>query len=374
MADDANTLDLNLDLDYGPNLGTKTDYRIGAIGAGFIMRDVHLAAYGEAGFDVVAIASRTPEHARAAAKLRGIGRVHDDWRALLADPAVEIVDIAYPPDKQFEIVREAVNHAGHIKGILAQKPLATNLADAAEMVRLCTEAGIVLAVNQNMRYDQSMRALKTLLTRGYLGEPVVAQITMHARPHWQGFIEGYDRVAILNLSIHHLDAYRFLFGDPERILVSVRTDPRTAFPHSDGMAFYILEYADGLRAVGIDNCFTWADHGIEWRVEGTEGVAKGTIGWPDYPAGSPSTLDFLTKRRPDYWFQPRWPEQWFPQAFIGTMGQLMKALETGSEPEISGRDNLKTMALIEAAYRSAAEGRAVAPAEATADLGLEVRA
>ncbi len=371
MTDGSPNLDLglDLDLDYGPNLGAKTDYKIGAIGAGFIMRDVHLAAYGEAGFDVVAIASRTPENARATAELRGIGRVHDDWRDLLADPEVEIVDIAFPPDKQLEIVREAVHHADHIKGILAQKPLATNLTDAAEIVRLCEDAGIVLAVNQNMRYDQSMRALKTLLSRGYLGDPIVAQITMHARPHWQGFVQGYDRVAILNMSIHHLDVYRFLFGDPEKILVSVRTDPRTDFPHTDGMAFSILEYADGLRAVSIDNTFSWVDHGIEWRVDGTEGVAKGTIGWPDFPAGSPSTLDFLTKRRPDYWFQPRWPEQWFPQAFIGTMGQLMKALETGTEPEISGRDNLKTMALIEAAYRSAAEGRAVSPTEAGAEAG-----
>jgi predicted dehydrogenase len=210
-----------------------------------------------------------------------------------------------------------------------------------------------------MRYDQSMRALKTLLNRGLLGDPVVAQITMHARPHWQKFIEGYERVAILNMSIHHLDIYRFLFGDPESIFVSVRPDPRTAFKHQDGMAFSILEFRKGLRAIALDNCFSWVDHGIEWRVEGTEGVAKGTIGWPDYPAGSPSTIDFTTKQQPGYWFQPRWPERWFPQAFIGTMGQLIRAVEDGSEPELTGKDNLKTMALIEAAYRSADEGRTV---------------
>ncbi len=350
---------INLDLDYLPHFGGKTDYGIGAIGAGFIMRDVQLAAYNEYGFNAVAIASRTPANARAAAEQNGVGRVHDDWRELLADPEVEILDIAYPPDQQPGIIREAVEHADHIKGILAQKPLATNLRDSAEAVRLCREAGITLSVNQNMRYDQSMRALKTLLDRGYLGAPVVAQITMHARPHWQEFIEGYDRVAILNMSIHHLDVFRFLFGEPEKILTSVRRDPRTEFAHTDGLAMHVLEYEDGLRAVSIDNCFTWDDHGIEWRVEGTEGIAKGTIGWPDYPEGSPSTLDFTTTRRPGYWFQPRWEERWFPQAFAGTMGQLMKALEEGAEPELTGRDNLKTMALVEAAYLSAAEGRAV---------------
>jgi predicted dehydrogenase len=351
---------IDLDLEYLPQLGGKMDYRIGAIGAGFIMRDVHLAAYREAGFDVVALASRTPENAHTAARQNGIDKVYDDWRELLADPAVEIVDIAFPPDQQLEIVREAVRYSGRIKGILAQKPLAATLAEAAEIVRLCDQGGVTLAVNQNMRYDQSMRALKTLLKRGDLGEPIVAQITMHARPHWQGFLQGYERLAILNMSIHHLDIFRFLFGDPERIMASVRADPRTGFAHKDGMAFYILEFPSQLRAVAIDNCFSWADQGIEWRVEGTQGIAKGTIGWPDYPNGSPSTIDFTTKRQPGYWFQPRWDERWFPHAFIGTMGQLMRAVAEHVEPELSGHDNLKTMALVEAAYRSAEQGRAVA--------------
>jgi len=352
----------DFDLNTGPNLPAKTDYGIGCIGAGFIMKDIHLVAYGEAGFDVVAIASRTPANAQAAAAERGVGTVYDTWQELLDDERVEIVDIAFPPDQQLEIVREACKRE-HVKGILAQKPVAFTLAEAVEMVRVCQEAGKTLGVNHNMRYDQSMRALKTLLDRGELGEPVVAEIVMNARPHWQEFIKPYGRIALLNMSIHHLDAFRFLFGDPERILVSVRPDPSHDFPHEDGMAFYVLEYGNGLRVIGLDNCYTWADHRIEWRVEGTEGIAKGTIGWPDYPAGSPSTIDWTTRAMDGAWEQPRWEECWFPQAFKGTMGQLMRAIQDGTEPEISGRTTLGTMVLVEAAYRSAAEGRAVALVE-----------
>ena len=349
-------------LDIGPNLPPKTDYGIGCIGAGFIMRDVHLAAYREAGFNPVAIASRTPEHARTAAKQWQIPAVYDTWQELLDDPQVEIVDIAYPPDQQLEIVREAAKRP-NVKGILAQKPVAFTLGEALEMVRVADEAGVKLGVNHNMRYDQSMRALKALLDRGELGEPVVAEIVMNARPHWQEFIKPYGRIALLNMSIHHLDAFRFLFGDPDRIVASVRPDPSHDFPHGDGLAFYILEYGDGLRAVSIDNCFTWVDHRIEWRVEGTEGIAKGTIGWPDYPEGSPSTIEWTTRAMEGEWERPRWDERWFPQAFKGTMGQLMRAIQEDSEPEISGRTTLGTMALVEAAYRSAVEGRAVSPKE-----------
>jgi predicted dehydrogenase len=342
----------------GPNLPPKTDYRIACIGAGFIMKDIHLVSYAEAGFDVVAIASRTPAHARAAAEEHGIGTVHETWRELLDDERVEIVDIAFPPDQQLEIVREAAKRP-HVKGILAQKPVAFTLEEAVEMVRLCDEAGVKLGVNHNMRYDQSMRALKLLLDEGKLGEVVVAEIVMNARPHWQDFIKPYGRIALLNMSIHHLDAFRYLFGDPERIVVSFRPDPSHDFPHEDGMAFYILEYADGLRAIGLDNCFTWADHRIEWRVEGMEGIAKGTIGWPDYPEGSPSTIDWTTRAMNGEWERPRWEDRWFPQAFKGTMGQLMRAVQDDAEPEISGRTTLRTMALVEAAYRSGREGRAV---------------
>ena len=142
-----------------------------------------------------------------------------------------------------------------------------------------------------MRYDQSMRALKTLLDRGERGTPVVAEIVMNARPHWQEFIKPYGRIALLNMSIHHLDVFRFLFGDPERIRVSARPDPSHDFPHEDGLAFYILEYEDGLRAIGasIKLLQRWASTTrIDWRVEGTEGVARVTPGRPDYPEGSPS--------------------------------------------------------------------------------------
>jgi predicted dehydrogenase len=358
-----------IDLNTGPDLPAKTDYRIGCVGAGFIMKDIHLVAYAEAGFDVVAIASRTPANAQAAADERGVGTVHDTWQELLDDERVEILDIAFPPDQQLGIVREAVKRP-HIKGILAQKPVAFTLAEAVEMVRLCDEAGVKLGVNHNMRYDQSMRALHTLLTGGTLGTPIVAEIVMNARPHWQEFLREYGRIALLNMSIHHLDAFRFQFGDPERIFVSVRDDPSLGYPTKDGSAFYILEYADGLRAIGLDNCYTWADHGIQWRVEGTEGIAKGTIGWPDYPAGSPSTITWTTRAMDGAWEAPVWEDCWFPQAFKGTMGQLMRAIQDDAEPAISGSTTIGTMVLVEAAYRSADEGRAVPLAEIRTEAGL----
>jgi hypothetical protein len=359
-------MEVDLNLEHVPPPPPKKDYRIGAIGAGFIMRDIHLVAYRNAGYNVVAITSKPPEQAREVAQARGVPKAYDSTEELLADPSIEVIDIAVPPDQQLAVVRQVVRHPDHIKGILAQKPLGRNYPEACEVVRLCKGAGITLAVNQNMRYDHSIRALKTLLNRGYLGEPVLATIEMRATPHWKPWVQDLGRLTLLVMSIHHLDSFRYLFGDPESVYCSARTDPRTRFPHRDGVVLYTLEYASGLRAAAWDDVWAGparegaaADTCIKWRVEGTHGMARGTIGWPSYPNLTPSTIDFTTRRQPGCWFSPRWKEAWFPNAFEGTMGQLLEALHSGAEPAISGSDNLKTMALVEACYKSIDEHRPV---------------
>jgi len=358
---------LDLRINYRPRLPARRDHAIGCIGAGFIMRDCHLVAYRGAGFRTVAIASRHFEKAREVAALHGIPRAYRSYQEMLDDEEITIVDIAVPPDKQLEVVTEVVKHNDHVKGILAQKPLAMNLHDARQIVRLCAEAGITLAVNQNMRYDQSVRALKDILDRGWLGTPVLGTIDMRAIPHWMPWAQGQRSLSTFIMSIHHLDTFRYWFGTPQRVLASTRPDPRTSFPHQDGINLYILEYDNGCRAASWDDVWTGparegseSDIRIHWRVEGTDGLARGTIGWPSYPARTPSSLDFTTKQQPGYWLQPRWKEVWFPDAFVGTMAQLLCAVEEGTEPEISGRDNLETIALCEAVLAAATEHRVVA--------------
>lgn len=355
-------------LDYLPQLPKNKHFGIGCIGAGFIMADCQLVAYRQAGFNPIAISSRSPENTRKVAARHDIGKIYDYYIDLLKDPEVEILDIAVPPNIQLEVIRNAVKHADHIKGILIQKPMGTSFTEAKEIVSLCEEAGIKLGVNQNMRYDQSIRACKSALDQGFLGLPVFASIDMRAIPHWAPWQEALGFVTLRTMSIHHLDTFRYLFGDPERVFTSVCKDPRTSkkFDHEDGIALYIVEYENGFRASSWDDVWTgpsregaMQDNYINWRVEGTEGMAKGSIGWPFYPDRVPSTLDLTTTQLPGQWIQPRWDEVWFPDAFAGPMAQLLCAVEENCELEISGKDNLKTMALVDACYLSAKEHRAV---------------
>ncbi|MBB02024.1 MAG: oxidoreductase [Planctomyces sp.] len=355
---------MDVDLNFRPQLPIDRSVPIGCIGAGFIMADCQLPAYRQQGLNPTAIAARTTSRAAEVADRHQL-KLHEDIDSLLNDESIPVLDIAVPPDAQLPLIRKAVTRP-HICGILAQKPLADNFADACEIVRLCREAGITLAVNQNMRYDQAVRACQQLLTDGVLGEPVFATLDMRAIPHWMPWQERLGSLTLRIMSIHHLDTFRFWFGSPRRVFASIRIDPRTKFAHEDGICSYILEYDSGLRAGGWDD--VWAGpvregageaNGIHWRVEGTAGLALGTVGWPDYPERSPSTLDYSTINDAGKWHRPRWEEVWFPDAFAGPMCELLCALEANSQTSLNGEDNLETLALVEACYVSAREHRAV---------------
>jgi predicted dehydrogenase len=349
---------------FEPDVKVRTrDYKIGCIGAGMIMAECHLAAYKDAGFPVVAIASRTKANADKVAKRWGIPKVHTTPENLIRDETIEILDIAYPPDQQPALIKLALEQK-HIKAVLAQKPLALSVNDAVELRDAAAKSGKILSVNQNMRYDQSMRVLKQIIESSALGDIVFAEIDMHAIPHWQGFLQDYDRLTLSNMSVHHLDVLRFLFGDPDEITTLTRQDPRTKFKHSDGITVSTLRFPSGVLALSVEDVWSGPRQGgykddqqINWRVEGTAGVAKGTIGWP---TGAASTLSYAsTKTTGGDWVTPTWDSMWFPHAFIGVMEQLQHAVKSGEPPALSVADNVKTMALVEAGYRSIDQGRTI---------------
>jgi len=252
----------------------------------------------------------------------------------------------------------------HLKGILVQKPAAMSLEGVREIAAIGKNMNIPIAVNSNMRYDQSMRALKHALDMGFLGKPVIATIEMRAIPHWQDFLKKYPVLEIYSMGIHHADIFRYLFGDPEKITALCRKDPRTKFEHSDGIVQFTFQYSGDMMAACLDDVWAWPnepcekDIYIKWRVEGLEGMADGTIGWPVYPKHQPSTLR-LTAKQAAGWIIPRWDTVWFPDAFTGTMASLLRAVESGTKPEIGIEDNIKTIACVEACYASIREERTI---------------
>ena len=133
-----------MNLNIHPPLPHRKDFRIGILGGGFIVNDCHLVAYRKAGFNPVAIASRTRANAEKVAQNHGIPKVYERPEDLLDDPSIEVLDVAVPPIHQLALIKAACARKT-AKGILAQKPLGMNYAEAVEAVRACEAAGITLA-------------------------------------------------------------------------------------------------------------------------------------------------------------------------------------------------------------------------------------
>src|SRR5215207_10327673 len=137
------------DVDDAIPLPVRRDRGIGIVGCGGIVNYAHLPAYQASGFRVVACHDRDLTAAERTAADHHIPRVAATLDDLLVDDDVEIVDIAVTPEAQVAIAERAAATGKHL---LCQKPLAPDYPAAARLVATAREAGVKLAVNQQMRW------------------------------------------------------------------------------------------------------------------------------------------------------------------------------------------------------------------------------
>jgi predicted dehydrogenase len=349
-------------LKYKPELGSKTDYGIGFVGTGGIVQYAHIPAYRKAGFRIVGCMDANAETARRVAGQHQIPRVYASLQELLEDPAVEIVDIAVPPWEQRRVV-EQVAAAG--KHMLCQKPMALTMEDAEAIVRLAQGAGVRQAINHQMRWDAGIHASYHLIQDGVIGQPTDMQIQVSTATPWHmwPWLASAPKLEVMYHSIHYIDALRFLFGDPEWITSRLARYAKQGDVVGETKSITILDYRDGAQGlVAVNHYNEWAEPFATFRFIGTEGAIDGTIGLMyNYPTGRPDTLTITASRYgKGVRVTPTLEEMWIPDAFVGTMASLMQAIETGSEPRWnSTHDNLVTLRVVHAAYRSFAENRSV---------------
>ncbi len=349
------------DIQWRPHIGRKTDYGIGAIGCGGIVQYGHMLAYKKAGFRVVATYDIQRANAEKVAQEFG-ARVHDTLDDLLADPAVEVVDIAVPPWEQLKVV-EKVAAAG--KHMLCQKPLSDQFASAVRVVELAKQAGLKQAVNHQMRWDAGIAASKQIIQKGMIGQPTESQIQVSSETPWHmwPWLASAPRLEVQYHSIHYLDATRYLFGDPEWVTSRHARYAAQGEVRGETKTITVLDYANGLQALVAVNHYNM--HGevyATFRFYGTEGAIEGTIGLMyNYPTGRPDTLIFRQKGKDPV--EMTLDEMWIPDAFVGPMAGLMNAVETDTLPPTNTEDNLNTLRVVEAAYLSMNENRSVRPSE-----------
>ncbi|WP_227013828.1 Gfo/Idh/MocA family protein [Paenibacillus psychroresistens] len=354
---------VKLDLDYKPKVPKNKHVGIGIVGAGAIVQACHLPAYRMGKLRVVGIYDIDRSQAEKAAKEFKLDHVFSTLAELLDHPEIAIVDIAVPSKFQPEIVERAAAKGKHV---LCQKPLGETYADALRIVKACEAAGVKGAVNQQLRWAPGIRASRTIMQRGWLGEITQASIQVNVNTDWAQWpwITLIDHPELMYHSIHYIDAIRSLLGTPEYVYADSAQFPGQVCKGDMRTLIHLKFPGNALRGFIQDNHNHIAgqeDWSATYRFEGTKGIIKGTNGaLYNYPVGREDTLSFFSKEfDPEIWFNPQLEGRWFPDAFLGTMGELMIALEEGCEPEHSVQDNLFTLQTLFAAIRSIEENRPV---------------
>ncbi|NOY08716.1 MAG: Gfo/Idh/MocA family oxidoreductase [Spirochaetes bacterium] len=328
---------------------------IGIIGVGGIANDGHLPGYQKAGLNVIAAADCSREALDRANDQWGIGKVFADYHDMLALPEIKIVDITTPPMVKGPQVLDAIKAGKHV---LVQKPLARSFDEAKKIVEAAEKAGVLLAVHQQARWIPALLPVKGWIKDGYIGKPYFCLFTQ--RNYWQppegSWKTQLDPFIIIQNGIHYLDLLREWFGEP-KLVYAIATRDETNYINGELVTVISLEFDNALRACFInDMCYRCGDGGSKICVEGTGGSISGDF-------DSDSIMLSSDKLPAPGVKEYKADGKWFPDAFSGPMLDLIEAIREGREPRTSGRDNLKTLQVIFAAYRSIKEKRAVNPKE-----------
>lgn len=326
---------------------------IAIVGAGEIVDIAHLPAYKAHGLPVVGITDVKPGRAEEVARRHGIPRVYASHAEIAADPGVAVVDIAVFPWVQHDIALGLLD-AG--KDLLCQKPLSYDYDEAARIVDRARERGRKLAVNQQLRWSESIAAAQAMVAQGWIGEPFEMSWDFHVGTPWEAWpwVRDLPRLDLNQFTIHFIDAVRWILGEPVRAYGTQAREPGQP-EKGETRTISVLEFAGETRAFlrSFHKNHT-GDPRAEFRIDGTQGSIRGTIGLMyDYPRGRADTLELNSRVLPtDGWLHYPVTTRWFPTAFIGPMASLLDAIATGGEPATSGRDNLATLRIVHALYQS----------------------
>jgi predicted dehydrogenase len=280
---------------------------------------------------------------------------------LLADDAVAVVDVAVPPWEQPQIVRRALAAGKHV---LAQKPFTLDSAVAAELVDFARACGRKLAVNQQLRFDEGIAATRAMLERGWIGEPAALEMSIDIFIDWRSWFAEADQLAIWYHAIHELDAIRSLLGTPQTAWCAGGSLPGTP-GRGERRVMCGLAYDRGPSVMLHVSTENRTGHpAATFRIDGSEGAIRGTLRrFYKHEQSGPDAIEVWSRVLPtDGWLAYPCTQRWFPDAFIGSMRSLLAAIAEDREPIPSAADNLETIRLVEALYRSLATGAAHAVA------------
>lgn len=338
--------------------------RVGVIGCGFYAQN-HLHSWHELaseGAALTAVCDIDPAKAQAAGQKFGVP-FYTDAAAMLAGHELDLADIVTRHDTHRPLAELTL---GRGVATIVQKPFAPSWEDCIAIVEAAQKAGVWLAVHENFRFQTPMMKVRAEIDSGSIGTPNWARISFRTGFDvyaTQPYFYEEKRFAIDDVGIHMLDLARFFMGEVRRI--SCETQRRNPKVRAEDTATMLLSHTNG--AASVVECTYEARRLPELfpqtmlEIEGDHGslVVTGDFKMAVTSNGALVEKDIGSPLRS--WTSDRWHVA--QEGAFNACRHFLHSLTQGVPAQTAGPDNLRSYALVDAAYRAAAEHRAVTPAE-----------
>ncbi len=241
--------------------------------------------------------------------------------------------------------------------VLGEKPMASSMAQAREMVAASEKSGKLYMVSQSRRYDARLFAYRHLI-QDQIGPPGILNSDFYIGAHFGGFRDEMASVLLLDMAIHTLDQARFLSGADPVSVYCEEFNPAWSWYKGDACATALYEMTGGLR---YSYRGSWCSEGkntsweCDWRAVG----ARGSALWDGQGAPSADVVTktggFVSETEAREGAVP----EGSPGGIAGSLCDFLNALATGATPMGECHDNIKSLAMVFAAIESSATGERV---------------
>ena len=309
---------------------------------------------------ITAIHNRTEARARELMAHYGVARYYADWRRMIDEERPDFVDIITPPDTHEEMCAYAAARGVHV---ICQKPLAPTLEESRRMVEHADSAGVRFMVHENFRWQPWYRTVKAIQTARTVGDFTHVHFMMRMGDGWgdgaylarQPFFRDYPRLLVYETGVHFIDTFRYLLGEVTSVYAQLRR--RNPVIRGEDAGQLLLTFDSGTTAVWDASRYNEVEAATprltfgQLRVDATRGHL---------------TMDTESRIRLKPLGEPARDVEYERdnRGFAGDcvyhlQRHFVECMLSGTPFESTGHDYLNTIAVVEAAYESAARKEAV---------------
>jgi predicted dehydrogenase len=312
-------------------------------------------------WELAALVDIDPDALGPVARAVGVDEAFTSFAEALDRVQADAALVVVPPEVHREVAEQALEAGLHC---MVEKPFADTMDGARAVVELAERVGRTVMVSQNFRFKRGPRTVRRLIADGAIGRIGAAYVRFFHAPPFTGFRVEMDQPLIVDMAVHHLDQVRGILGI-EPVSIEARSfNPSWSWFAGDASANMQLTTADGAvvnytgswvsRTPPTSWDGTWEVHGERGAIRleenritlfpselGDDVFRRGAL----QRAGNVMDVELIAMGEEERW---------------ATLAEFAASIAEGREPETSGRDNLRSLALVLGAVESARRGEPVA--------------